>query len=154
MIEINSPLAVRLHSCIDSSPSLARALSLLCMPHGSCATPLRRFFVPMPASTPPRCCRQARSSRVSAGKCPTPLSRPLRSPATASSIALLRASRSSYRGNPHAHCPAMPDVPTHAPPLRSPCPFSFIMTSGNAFEWRKIRRIYHAWSQAVNTCTG
>ncbi|KAJ7809882.1 hypothetical protein B0H13DRAFT_2384956 [Mycena leptocephala] len=70
MIEINSPLAVCLHSCIDSSPSLARALSLLCMPHGSCATPLRRFFVPMPASTPPRCCRQAHSSRVSAGNAP------------------------------------------------------------------------------------
>jgi hypothetical protein len=25
---------------------------------------------------------------------------------------------------------------------------------GNAFEWRKIRRIYHAWFQAVDACTG
>ncbi|KAJ7897501.1 hypothetical protein B0H13DRAFT_2337844 [Mycena leptocephala] len=68
MIEINS------HSCIDSSPSLARVLSLLCTPHGSCATPLRRFFVPVPASTPPRGRRQARSSRVSAGNAPRPFS--------------------------------------------------------------------------------
>ncbi|KAJ7757312.1 hypothetical protein B0H14DRAFT_3511897 [Mycena olivaceomarginata] len=34
---------------------------------------------------------------------------------------------------------------------RPPRPSSFIMTSGNAFEWCKIRRIYHASSQA---CTG
>jgi hypothetical protein len=53
------------------------------------------------------------------------------------------------RGHLHAHRPTMRDVPTHAPPLRAPCPSSFIMTPGSAFEWRKIRRICHAWPQAV-----
>ncbi|KAJ7693286.1 hypothetical protein B0H14DRAFT_3175309 [Mycena olivaceomarginata] len=64
------------------------------------------------------------------------------------------SSRSPRRSNPHVHRPAMRDVPTHAPPLPSPCPSSFIMTSGDPFEWHKIRRIYHAWSQAVDACTG
>jgi hypothetical protein len=143
-----SPLAVW------RSPSLE--LTLLCTPRPHTAATLTRCAAsPFPRPLP---CHRVVAVKPALSRvrwqCPTPLSRPLPSPAAASSIALLRASRSPHRGNPHAHRPAMPDVPTHAPPLRSPCPFSFIMTSGNAFEWRKIRRIYHAWSQAVDACTG
>ncbi|KAF8157628.1 hypothetical protein K438DRAFT_1986419 [Mycena galopus ATCC 62051] len=110
--------------------------------HGGYATPLlrlprHRVVVVKPAL-----------SRVRS-QCPTPLSRPL------PSIVLPCTSRSPRRGNPHAHRQTMRDVPAHTSPLRSPCPSSFMMTSGNAFESRKIWHIYHAWSsQVVDACTG
>jgi hypothetical protein len=132
-----------------SSPSLALALSLRRTP---------RHMLPLCAASPSHArfhtTALSPSSLVSRARsqCPMPLSC-LPSPAATSSL-FCRASQSPRRGNPHAHRPAMRDVPTHAPPLRSPCPSSFMMTAGNAFEWRKIRRICHAWSQAVDACAG
>jgi hypothetical protein len=147
MIEIGSPAVSPRCPPIPPLHSVRHAPTWqLCYPAAPLLRSHARFHVIALSPSSPL-------SRASA-QCPTPLSRPLPSPAATSSIALLRASRSPYRGNPQAHRPAMRDVPTHAPPLRSPCPFSFILTPGNAFEWRKIRRIYHAWSQAVDACIG
>jgi hypothetical protein len=105
----------------ELSPSFVR--------HTAVVLPRGAFFVPMPASTPPRGCRQAIFLSHVRSEYPTPLSRPLPS-RTAFTIALLRASRSPRRGNLHARRPATcARRPTHAPPLRSPCPSSFTMTS-------------------------
>ncbi|KAJ7366020.1 hypothetical protein DFH08DRAFT_833384 [Mycena albidolilacea] len=64
-----------------------------------------------------------------------------------------RASRSPYRGNSHAHRPAMRTVPIHAPEPAVTIVLS-ILVHNDFWQWRKTQRIFHAWSQAVDACTG
>jgi hypothetical protein len=125
MIEIGCPP--------HSSPSLALGLSLLCTPRHHTAAML------------PRC--TSSTHRVAAIK--PALSR-VRSPCLHHSHAVpfillwlpllslfccTSESQSPRRRNLHAHCPAMRDVPTHAPPLRLPCPSSFASSSTSNSRW-------------------
>jgi hypothetical protein len=130
---------------------LARAFSLL-VRHTAVVLPCcaaSSFPYPLPRS------------RVVAVK-PASLARPLAMPHATLTSPSFSCARLFYRSSVvsldlHVEVILMRIAQLHVrdvPPLRSHCPPSFMMTAGNAFEWRKIRCIYHAWSQAVDAYTG